>query len=793
MKFNEQWLREWVNPDVSTADLAHQLTMAGLEVDAVEPVAPFFEGVVVAEVMTVAPHPNADRLRVCRVNAGQGEVLEIVCGAPDVSAGMRVPLARVGAVLPGGIKIKKSKLRGVTSEGVLCSARELGLADSADTLMPLDSDAEPGRDLRDYLRLNDVSIELGLTPNRGDCLSIAGVAREVGALNRMAVQAPAMAAVTPTIDDRFPVRVDHGEACPRYLGRVVRGVDASAETPLWMRERLRRAGLRPISPVVDVTNYVMLELGQPMHAFDLARLSGGIVVRLARGGEALTLLDGQTVTLDERTLVIADEEKALALAGVMGGLDSAVSSETRDLFLECAFFSPQHLAGCARRYGLHTDSSHRFERGVDPGLPRRAMERATALLRGIVGGEPGPVTGVDHSGHLPVRSEIVLRAQRLSAVLGAEFSPGEVTEILQRLGLDVVTGDGEWCVTPPSYRFDLAIEADLIEEVARIHGYTELPTRRPAVRLSIPAQSETRVSPDELREVLVARGYSEVVTYSFVDAALQSMLMPGEPALALANPLSSELAEMRTSLWPGLIQVLRHNLHRQQSRVRVFEMGACFRQRAGRLSEPQVLAGLVVGRVEPEQWGLPGREVDFFDAKGDVEDVLSRGGMGEDYVFEAADHPALHPGQSARIRTLSGEVVGLVGRLHPDWVKRLDLTHPPLLFELDMGLASRSRLPVFRELSRFPSIRRDLALIVGEEVAAAEVLRCVRESAGPLLQDLQLFDVYRGKGIESGKKSLALGLTLQDSSRTLIDEDVDKLTRQIVATLHDRFGAILRE
>ena len=563
MKFSEQWLREWVNPDISTADLVAQLTMAGLEVDAVEPVAPFFSNVVVGEVLSVEPHPAADRLRVCQVNVGEATPLGIVCGAANVAAGARVPVAMVGAKLPGGLAIERSKLRGVASEGMLCSAKELGLAESAEGLLLLPGDAEPGREVRDYLALNDVSIELGLTPNRGDCLGVAGIARETAVLNRCPVQGPAIDPVAPLIGDEFPVEVDAPHACPRYLGRVVRGIDLQARTPVWMHERLRRSGLRSINAVVDITNYVLLELGQPMHAFDLDKLKGGIRVRMARPGERLQLLDGQQVSCDETTLVIADDSQAVAMAGIMGGAATAVEEGTTQLFLESAFFAPAAMAGRARHYGLHTDSSHRFERGVDPELPRRAIERATALLMSIAGGKPGPIVEKASPADCPDLPAIVLRAARLRRLLGVEIESAEVTDILQRLGMVVSEEQQGWRVTPPSFRFDIRIEADLIEEIARIHGYSKFPSNRPSMRASLPRLPEGRIEAARIRQRLIERGYQEAITYSFVDPRMQAALDPGQAPFALANPISAEMAVMRTSLWPGLMQAVLYNRNRQ--------------------------------------------------------------------------------------------------------------------------------------------------------------------------------------------------------------------------------------
>lgn len=794
MKFSEQWLRAWVNPAVTTAELSHQLTMAGLEVDAVEAVAPPFSGVVVGEVLSVEPHPNAERLRFCRVNAGGERPLEIVCGAANVAAGLKVPVATVGAQLPGGIGIEKSKLRGVMSEGMLCSAKELGLAENAEGLLILPPELTPGTDLRVALALDDVSIELGLTPNRGDCLSVAGVAREAAVINKAVLLGPEILAVAPVIETEFPIHVEAAAACPRYLGRVIKGVNPRATTPLWMRERLRRSGVRSISALVDVTNYVLLELGQPMHAFDLHRLNGRVVVRMAKPNERLRLLDGQEVELRDDTLVIADDGGPVAMAGIMGGAGTAVSDETVDLFLESAHFAPAAIVGRARRYGLHTDSSHRFERGVDPQLPRRAMERATALLLEIAGGAAGPIIERDSPADLPASQPVTLRAERLRRMLGIEIAAQDVTDILGRLGMAVTVTPAGWEIVPPSFRFDIRIEADVIEEVARIYGYGNVPSHRPAARLAIPPQAEGRVAVERVRQLLIDRGYQEAVTYSFVDPRLQRILDPEQAVLSLANPISAELAVMRTSLWPGLTQALVYNQNRQQARVRLFEVGTRYRREGNRWCEDLVVAGLAAGNVEPEQWAAAKRRVDFFDVKADVAALLDLTGKGDDaFIYTPGNHPALHPGQSAVIHDAAGRRAGLLGLMHPAVTQALDINAAPVMFELEFAVVAEAVIPRFRESSKFPAIRRDLAVVVNEAVSSGAVRACITEAAGDLLQELQLFDVYRGKGIDSEKKSLAVGLTLQDSSRTLTDEDVDLVVKRVLTRLGEQFGATLRE
>lgn len=791
MKFSEKWLREWVDPGVSTDELAHLLTMAGLEVDSVEPAGGEFSGVIVGEVVAMEPHPNADKLRVCQVKAGEGDVRQIVCGAANVHVGMRAPLAQVGASVPG-LKIKKAKLRQVESLGMLCSAKELGLAESADGLLPLPSDAVAGTDIRDYLGLDDAIIDVDLTPNRGDCLGLAGIAREVGVLTRTDLSVPDMPAVPASIDASFPVRVDAPEDCPRYLGRVIRGVNPHAETPLWMQERLRRGGIRSLGPLIDVTNYVLLELGQPMHAFDLARLSDGVEVRRARTGEKLVLLDGKTLELDQETLVIADSSGPLALAGIMGGEHSGCSDDTRDLFLECAFFAPLAIAGRARKYGLHTDSSFRFERGVDPQIQRNAMERATRLLIDIAGGEAGPVVENLSEADLPKAATISLRAARIKRLLGVEFAASEVEEILTRLGMCLIKTDDGWDVQAPSYRFDMAIEPDLIEELGRIYGYDNIPSVLPSAHMVMPEAPEGRLPLARLREVLVDRGYHEAITYSFVDPKVHDLIAPGGNPVALANPISADLSVMRTSIWPGLLTAVAHNLKRQQPRVRLFESGLIFVNSESGLAQVNRLSGVICGSVRGEQWSAKDRAVDFFDIKGDVESLLAAAGHKGRVAFEATSHPALHPGQTARI-VRDGEELGLLGALHPAVADSLDIKTACYVFELDLDAISERALPVFAALSKFPSIRRDLAVVVDNSISSATLANTIREAAGTLLIEVNVFDLYTGAGIETGRKSVALGLILQDSSRTLVDADVDKVMARVTSGLTSAHGATLRD
>lgn len=793
MKFSEQWLRGWVNPQVSRDELVARLSMAGLEVDSVTPAAGQFSGIVVGEILATEQHPDADKLRVCQVSSGQ-ETFQVVCGAPNARPGIKIPFAMIGAELPGDFKIKKAKLRGVESFGMLCSAAELQISEENDGLLELAADAPVGEDIRTYLSLDDASIEIGLTPNRGDCLSIAGLARDVSALYDTPVTRPVVPAVAAAHDEVRPVEVRAPAACPRYLGRVIRNVDLSKPTPLWMVERLRRSDVRSIDAAVDITNYVMLELGQPMHAFDLAEINGGIRVRMAEEGEKLVLLDGQEVALRADTLVIADHTRALAIAGVMGGEHSGVNTEkTRDLFLESAFFEPISVAGKARSYGLHTDASHRYERGVDSQLAREAMERATQLLLDIVGGEAGPVVEAVSEQHLPQVAPVTLRAERITQMLGMEMDPAQVEQLLNALELTTTkSGEGQWTVSVPSHRFDISLEVDLIEELARLYGYNNLPVRYPQARLAPQGKPETRGDLPTLRRLLVARGYQEAITYSFIDPKLFELFSPGVEPLLLANPISSDMAAMRASLWPGLVKALQHNLNRQQDRVRLFESGLRFVGQLGDLQQQPMIAGVITGSRLPEGWANGRDGVDFFDVKADVEALLGYSGALSDFTFSAGKHPALHPGQTAVIER-DGKLVGYLGAIHPELAKALGLDRPVFLFELVLGDVVEGRLPKFSELSKFPETRRDLALIAGRDVASSAVLELIRDNAGEWLTDLRLFDVYQGKGIDPDRKSLAVGLTWQHPSRTLNDDEVNTTLQNILTSLEQRLNTTLRK
>jgi phenylalanyl-tRNA synthetase beta chain len=792
MRISESWLRSYVNPSVPTADLIQQLTMAGLEVDSVEPVAEEFSGVVVGHILDVATHPKADKLRVCQVAASEATTLTIVCGAPNAAAGMKVPLAMEGASLPGGMTIRNTELRGVMSYGMLCSAKELGIEDGVSGLMMLPPDAPVGMDVRQYLGLDDVAIEVDLTPNRADCLSIQGIAREVAVLNNLPWQGPTPAIAALTIADTLSIAVHEPSACPRYLGRVLRGFDPRAVTPMWMVERLRRSGLRSIGPIVDVTNYVLLEMGQPLHAFDADKLAGGLQVRHARPGETLELLNDRLVDLESDMLVIADDENPLALAGVMGGRSSAVSDETRKIFLECAFFTPESIMGKARRLGLSTDSSHRFERGVDPAMQECALERATELLLQIVGGQVGPIVSVAAVNHLPVRAPIELRQARVERYLGVEISSERIEQILQSLGMSVISARSGWTVTPPGFRFDIALEVDLIEEIGRVYGYNNLPKRCPKGQLQLQPKSEHKVELDRVKDLFVDRGYQEVITYSFVDGNDQAKLDSQIESLALLNPISADMSTMRTGLWCGLIGVAISNLNRQQSRIRIFESGLRFARRQNGICQEKTVAGLVCGQALAEQWGEKERNVDFYDVKADLEAMLQHCGKASNISFVAVRHPALHPGQTAELMD-EGRHVGWLGMLHPQLEKDFGFESKVFLFELDQDTLFERAIAKFQPLSKFPSVRRDIAVLVGKEVKAAELVDHIRKVSTSLIREVLVFDVYQGEHIQHGLKSVALGLVLQDDSETLTDGQVDSVMKDVVATLSVSFNARLRD
>lgn len=787
MKISLQWLRDWVDIDGDINAVSHALTMAGLEIEGIHAAAPAMSGIVVAEVTSIERHPDAEKLAVCRVFDGQAS-LQIVCGAPNVRAGMKAALAQVGATLPDGKSIAKAKLRGIESFGMLCSARELGLSEESSGLLELPSQLEAGKDLIAALALDDRILEINLTPNRGDCMSVAGIAREAAAISHRELHAPTIAPVPATINAVFPVRIDASDACKKYAGRVICGVRGAQQSPLWLRERLRRAGLRPISLLVDVTNYLVLELGQPMHAYDLSKLHGGIAVRTARAQESLELLDGRTIEMGNDVLVIADDRAAVGLAGIMGGQASAISDSTCDVFLEAAHFYPDAIAGRARRYGLVTDASQRFERGVDPELPAKAIERATALILEYAGGQAGPVTVVESKLAKQSIDSIRLRLARVNKILGIELKPAAITDYLQRLGMQLRGGEGEWQVSAPSWRFDINIEADLIEEIARLHGYDNIPAIDAKIAQQLSDWTESSVPIGRAADMLSDRGYQEAITYSFVDAAWQRVMFPQESSVALLNPISAELGVMRVSLWPGLAQAVRDNLHRQQTRVRLFEVGRKFIHDR----EIEVVAGIAVGSALPEQWDVPNRKIDFYDVKADVESLLRLSGDVASFGFESAAHSALHPGQSTRILR-NGTPIGWLGAVHPEVAKRLDLTYPAFVFELEAAKLLAARLPEFAAISRYPAIRRDLAVIVDEAIDFNTLRNMVTAKAGNLLVELVVLSVYRGEPIDKGKKSIALGLNLQDTSRTLTDDDADRIMMGVTEQLQIQVGAVIRD
>lgn len=795
MKFSEQWLREWVNPALTTEELVHQITMAGLEVDGVEPAAATLSQVVVGEILETEAHPNADKLKVCRVDSGS-ETHQVVCGAPNARPGLKVPFALVGAKLDD-FKIKKAKLRGVESFGMLCSERELGLSDQHEGLMELAETAPVGTDINIYLGLDDSIIEVDLTPNRSDCLGIIGLARETGLMNNLDVCMPVIAPIEPVIDDTIPVELAAGKACPRFVGRVVKNVDLTAPSPLWLVEKLRRSGIRSIDPVVDVTNYVMLELNQPMHAYDLNALKGTITVRGSQGGESLALLNGQTVQLLDGTLLITDGSGPIGMAGVMGGSGTAVKPETRNIFLEAAFFAPVAIAGRARAYAMHTDAGHRFERGVDFMGQVRAMERATALLLSISGGEPGPLVDTVSEDDLPVLPKVTLRAARIERVLGMAIAEADVENILKRLDFEFVVDPAEsekvWEVSAPSHRFDINIEADLIEEISRIVGYDNLPVTRPTAELMMLESTEHAVSVRSLKAQLANRGYSEAITYSFVENKKQRLLTPHASPIVLKNPLSSEMDVMRTTLCGGLLNALVHNQNRQQQDVRLFETGLVFEQNSSdpvnldNIEQKNRLALVLSGRRLPEGWANAQESADFFDLKGDLEFLLGAQGLS----FEACDLPGMQVGQCATV-LLGVEVLGYLGLVNRAVAQAFDLRNPVLIAEIDLAMATERSVPRVVEVSKFPEVRRDLAMLVDRAVSSSEIQSVITAHAGSALLHLKLFDVYTGKGVESIQKSIGIGLTFQHPSRTLTDDEISTAMAEVVAALETKLKAQLR-
>lgn len=754
MKFSELWVREWVNPTISTEQLCEQITMLGLEVDSVDSVAGAFNGVVIGEVVECNQHPDADKLRVTKVNIGTERLLDIVCGAPNCRLGLKVACAIEGVVLPGNFKIKKTKLRGQPSEGMLCSFSELGISDEHNGIIELPQDAPIGEDLRRYLNLDDNSIEISLTPNRADCLSISGIAREIGVANKLAINPPHFESVNVTITDKPTIEVLAPQACPRYLLRTLKNINIKTSTPIWLKEKLRRCGIRSVDPVVDVTNYILLELGQPMHAFDAEKVVQPFQVRFAKEGEKLVLLDGTTAELQSNTLVIADQKAPLAMAGIFGGEASGVNSETKDVILEAAFFAPLAIAGKARQYGLHTESSHRFERGVDFELQRQAMERATALLLEICGGEAGEICEVVSAVDLPKVNIIKLRRNKLDHLLGHHIETEAVTEILTRLGFIVDYQQDSWIVTSASWRSDIEIEEDLIEEVARIYGYNNIPNSAPLAHLQMKKSSESALDLSRVRTAFVDSDYQEIVSYSFVDPQIQQLLHPEQEALILPNPISSEMSAMRVSLLTGLLNTVMYNQNRQQNRIRLFETGLRFivdSEAENGVRQEMVIGGVIVGDKYPIHWEFKGTPVDFFDLKGDLERVLSLTNVTNKLSFIAKSYPALHPGQSAAI-LLDGQEIGFIGTVHPKVVQKLGLSGKPIVFEVLWSAISQRHVPNAKDISRFPANKRDIAVVLDCSIAAEEVINICRHAGGKQLVNVDLFDVYQGDNLPAGKK-----------------------------------------
>jgi phenylalanyl-tRNA synthetase beta chain len=783
MQFSENWLRSLVNTDLDSQALSHALTMAGLEVEEMQPVAAPFSKVVVAKILSAEKHPDADRLQVCKVDVGLAEPLQIVCGAANARAGLLAPCAMLGAELPG-FSIKQAKVRGVESFGMMCSSKELGITAEATGLLELDGNAVVGQDIREYLDLNDHLFTLKLTPNRSDCLSITGIARDVGAITGAATKFEDINPVAVELQQTKNITVTETMACPRYAGRLVAGINANAATPAWMVKRLERSGLRSISAVVDITNYVLLALGQPMHAFDAAKLNGDINVRFAKAGESLALLNDNTIELKADDLVIADSHGAVALAGIMGGKPTAVNDETTDVFLESAFFVPSVIAGKARRLSLSTDSSYRFERGVDFGNTRNALEYATALILQICGGKAGAVTEV--VGTLPTRQAVQLRMPRLVSVLGIPFEQQKVAQLLTQLGFSYTTAGEVFTVTPPSYRFDITIEEDLIEEVARLHGYDHIPATPPVAALTMLPAPEHQLHLNQVRDTLVAAGYQEVVTYSFVDESWERDLLGNNAPIKLKNPIASNLSVMRTSIWGGLLDTLCYNLNRKQDRAFLFEIGAVFHQVDGAYQEAARISGLAYGSAKPEQWAVTAADIDFFDIKANVNALI-----GKECSYEKAEHNALHPGQSARI-LLDGKAIGWLGKLHPKWQQHYDLPKSTYLFELDANAVLSRQLPAYQEVSKLLPVRRDIAIVLDENIAVGTVLSAIRKASIPLVQDVALFDLYQGKGIADSKKSLALSVLMHDTQKTLTDSDADTVMTNLLQLLANDFDAALR-
>ena len=789
MKLSEQWLREWVDPPLTTEELAEQLTMAGFEVDAIESCETGFEKVIVARVEQVASHPDADRLKVCEVSTGSG-MTTVVCGANNVAVGSYFPLALPGAILSDGSEIKETMLKGINSAGMLCSGQELGLSADSEQLFELHSDAEPGANLAEYLGLNDHVFEISITPNRGDCFCIAGIAREIGVLNNLSLNAVKERAIVEGIDQSRRVSLQSASACPRYAGRIISGIDISKRAPDWILERLRRADIRCINAVVDLANYVMLEMGQPMHAFDNDKLKGEIVIRLTREGEKLTLLDGENYHLQENSLLITDDSGPIALAGIMGGLNTAVSTNTQHIFLESAYFSPEAIAGRARAYGLHTDASLRYERGVDFKLQERALDRLTQLIIEYCGGNAGPLVLAEDTNSLPLRPSIVLDPVKISRLLGVDIEAKRVKQILQQLGLGIEENAAGMVVSVPSFRFDISIEADLIEELARIYGYNNMPSTPPLASLRMHSGTSDD-SLTELQQCLLNRGYHEIISYSFVDKTLQEKILGATKAIPLLNPISSDLGVMRGSLLPGLLGALAYNHNRQQERIRLFECGRVFRNE-GEVMQDIMIGGVISGETVQKHWDSECTSSDIYDIKSDVEALIQLGNGADTIEYRTFQHNALHSGQSAQI-FIKNQLIGIIGALQPMLLREYDLTQPAYVFELYLSRISAKKRVKFTKISKFPVVKRDISLLIEQKIPVYEVINCIINEAQTLLSNLELFDLYQGEGIDLGKKSLALGLTFQTSSSTLTEEEVESVMARIVSALYSEFGATLRE
>lgn len=789
MKFSEQWLREWVNPPITAQELTEQLTLVGLEVDSLTPVAGDFSNVVVGHILQINPHPDADRLRICKVDIGE-TVIDVVCGGQNAHEGLKVPLAKVNAVLPNNFKIRKSKIRGVESLGMICSESELGLADSSSGIMELPSDAPIGSDIRDFLQLNDCIIDVELTPNRGDCLSLLGIAREVATINRLPINTPNIIPIKASVAEQLPLNVTATEACVYYVGRVIRQIDPAAKTPLWIQEKLKRSGIRPLHLVVDITNYVLLELGQPLHAFDLDHVQAGIEVRFANKNEKIVLLDEQTLQLTTDDLLIASKGQPVALAGIKGGNDSSITEHTSDVFLESALFNSTVISKTARRYGIITDSSYRYERGIDYALQDKALERATALIVEFAGGEPGELC---RAGKTPeFNSAVFLRRDRIKEIIGIELKDDFVEDTLKRLGMTVASTDNGWKVVPPSYRYDIHLEIDLIEELLRIYGLRNVPGNTLCASLKFLPCSDQKLHLSTIRNTLVQTGYQEVMTYSFVDPYYEDILKLQKNPICLLNPLSEDLKTMRSNLWPGLLKAFQYNSDRQQKRVRVFEVGLCFQNETNGVTQKRRLGGLSSGSFYNEQWGESKREVDYFDLKGDLERIFSLAKKTHEIVYESCNIPALHPGKSAEI-FLNQRSIGYVGQLHPSVSQELDIKQSVYLFDLEIDALLDISLPAYKAISKFPAIKRDLAIVVSSEISAQLIQKKITDSDRELLKNVQIFDIYQGKNIDRDKKSIAFTLTFQHATRTLVDSEINDLMLKIIQILHQEFSATLRD